>query len=77
MINNNNNKKGGVPARIGENFHKEIEKIKDQRLLKGKSKERMSTEKITNLIVRHKEAWDIIYKDLINLEEEEINKLWD
>lgn len=65
---------GGVPARIGNKFHIEIERIKDARLRNGKSTERVSTEKITNLIVKHNEAWERISKDIINAEEEEINE---
>jgi hypothetical protein len=71
MVEKNN---GGVPARIGKRFHEEIEKIKDARLKNGKSKERPSTEKITNLIVRHKESWKYISNDIINAEEEDVNR---
>lgn len=67
---------GGIMARLGEKFHEEIEKIKTERIRIGKSKERVSTEKLTNLIVKHKEAWALISKDLINLKEEELEKLW-
>lgn len=60
-------------ARIGGRFHEEIVKIQDARLRNGKSKNRVSMEKITNMIVSHKEAWEIITKDIIQAEEEEIN----
>lgn len=67
---------GGIQARMGERFHKEIERIKDERLRNGKSKDRVSTERITNLIVRHKESWNSIAKDIINAEEGELEKVW-
>ena len=68
--------KGGIPARIGNKFHAEIERIQLERIKKGLSKDRVSTEKLTNLMVRHKEAWNIIANDLITLTKEEIEKLW-
>lgn len=67
---------GGVPARIGKRFHSEIERIKTERIKKGKSKDKISTEKITNLIVRHNDSWGDISKDIINLEEEELERVW-
>lgn len=70
-----NGKKGNsVQSRIGIKFYKAIEEIKDARLRNGKSRDRLATEKITNMIVRHKEAWKVISNDLINADEEEINK---
>lgn len=62
-----------IQSRIGGRFHEEITKIQDARLRNGKSKDRISMEKITNVIVRHKEAWGKISKDIIEAEEEEIN----
>lgn len=62
-----------VSAKIGKRFHKEIENIKDERLRNGKSKDRPSTHKISNLIVKHKH-WKEIKKDIINLEQEEFDK---
>ena len=64
---------GGVTSRMGERFYKEVELIKDKRLRNGKSKERLSTEKITNLIVRHK-LWPEIAKEIIEADEEEVKR---
>jgi len=64
---------GGIPARIGRKFSEELEKIKDARLRNGKSKERVSTEKISNLIVRHN-YWNEISKDVILANNEEIEE---
>ena len=66
-------KNGGVPSRIGERFYKQIESIKDKRLRNGKSKDRVATEKITNLIVRHK-LWPQIAEEIIGANEEEVKK---
>jgi len=69
----NNNKKGGKNSRIGLKLFNEIERIKDNRLKIGTSKDRISTEKLTNMLVRHK-LFSIIALDIINSPEEEINK---
>lgn len=53
-------------ARMGEDFSKEIENIKQERLDKGIDKKRKSTKKLTNLIVKHK-AWEKIKKDTIEI----------
>ena len=66
-------KNGGVMSRIGERFYKQVELIKDKRLLNGKSKERTATEKVTNLIVRHK-LWPEIAKEIIEADEEEVKR---
>ena len=60
-------------ARLGTNFFNKVEKIKDARLRNGKSKERISTEKVTNLIVKHT-LWCKIEKDIINATEQEVEK---
>lgn len=74
MRNTNKTKKtGGVPSRMGERFYKEVELIKDKRLRNGKSKDRLATEKITNLIVRHS-SWPDIAKKIIEADEEEIKE---
>ena len=73
MSNNKIKKSGGVPSRMGERFYKEVELIKDKRLRNGKSKERLATEKITNLIVRHK-LWPEIAKEIIEADEEEVKR---
>lgn len=64
---------GGKHARIGLNLHAAIEKIKDARLLNGKSKERLPTEIITNLIFEHTD-FKVIAQNIIDLEEEEVFK---
>lgn len=56
-------------ARIGKDLSKEIEEIKDKRLINGKDKERISTREITNLITKHKH-WKIIKEEMIYLERE-------
>ncbi len=60
-------------ARLGTNFFNKVEKIKDARLRNGKSKERVSTEKVTNLIVKHR-FWEEVEKDIINATQEEVEK---
>lgn len=60
-------------SRVGEKFHKEIELIKDLRLRNGKSKDRISTEKLTNMIVRHPH-WQEIFNALCEEEESKIIK---
>ena len=66
-------KNGGVLSRMGKRFYKQVELIKDKRLLNGKSKNRVATEKITNLIVRHK-LWPAIAEEIINADAEEVKK---
>lgn len=60
-------------ARIGKNFYKEIEDIKLSRIKNDLSTEKISTEKISNLVVKHK-SWPEIKKKIIEATEEEINK---
>lgn len=62
-----------IQCRNGRKFYEEVEKIKDKRLRNGKSKDRVSTEKVTNLIVSHK-GWEGIAADIIEISEEEANK---
>ena len=64
---------GGIMSRIGKRFYKEVERIKDARLRNGKSKDRIATEKITNLIIRHK-VWKEVADAMIEIDEEEVNK---
>lgn len=70
---NNNHKVGRISAKVGDKFYKEIESIIDKRLLNGKSRDRISVERITNLIVRHK-LWKNIFTDLTLINEEEIQQ---
>ena len=65
-------KNGGLPARLGKRFHEEVEKIRDAKLRNGTSKERVSTEKITNLIIRHKN-WKGISAHIIEASMEEVD----
>jgi len=60
-----------VTARIGENFSKEIEEIKEERLKRGIDKKRKSTRRLTNLLIKH-DNWEKIKEDtiLINLSED-------
>ncbi len=60
-------------ARLGTNFFNKVEKIKDARLRNGKSKDRISTEKVTNLIIKHK-FWNEVEKDIINATPEEVEE---
>ena len=55
-----------VTARIGEHFSKEIEDIKEQRLERGIDKNRKSTRKLTNLLIKHRD-WKKIKEDTINI----------
>lgn len=68
-------KNGGKISRIGEKFHKAIEKIRDMKIENktSKSRDRISTEKITNLIIRHK-YWPEISKNIVDAPEEEVEK---
>jgi len=66
-------KTGGVQSRMGERFYKEVELIKDKKLRNGTAKDRVATEKITNLIVRHK-LWPEIAKEITEADEEEVKK---
>lgn len=65
--------KKGIQSRVGRLFHQSIELIKDKRLLKGTSKERVSTGKLTNMITKHK-LWKEIIKDTIDSSQEEVDK---
>lgn len=65
--------KKSIYSRIGKRFHLEIEKIKDKRLRNGNSRDRISTEKVTNLIIRHK-SWPEISEEIIKLSEKEVDE---
>ena len=76
MINNDSNKikkNGGVMTRIGKRFSEAVEEIIDKKLLNGTAKERVSIEKITNLIVRCN-MWPEIEKKIIEANEEEVKR---
>jgi hypothetical protein len=55
-----------ITARIGEDFSKELEEIKDERLARKIDKKRKSTRKLTNLIVKHRD-FKKIREDTINI----------
>ena len=63
--------KKNVTARMGGDFSRELEEIKDERLERGIDKKRKSTRRLTNLIVKHRD-WKTIKEDTIevNLENE-------
>jgi len=63
--------KKNVTARMGEDFSRELEDVKDERLKRGIDKKRKSTRRLTNLIVKHRD-WKTIKEDTIevNLENE-------
>ena len=67
------NKSGGTQQRIGERFYKAMEYIRDKKLLNGTARERVSIEKVTNLIVRH-DRWPEIAKKIIEADKEEVKK---
>ena len=56
--------KKNVTARVGENFSKEIEEIKDERLKRGIDTKRKSTRVLTNKIVTHRD-WKTIKEETI------------
>lgn len=70
---NNKKQNGGKPARIGLRFDKEIEDIKVERINKRIDKEKISTEKISNLIVRNK-LWPEIKKAIVTATKEEVEE---
>lgn len=53
-------------ARIGEEFNREIEEIKKERVDSGIDKKKKSTKTLTNLIIEHRD-WAKIKKDTIEL----------
>ncbi len=58
---------------MGKRFSEEVEKIIDKKLLNGTAKERVSIEKITNLIIRHS-SWPDIANKIIKADEEEVKR---
>jgi hypothetical protein len=68
-----NKKSRGIQQRIGYRLYHEIEAIKDKRLTSGKSRKRVSTVKISNLITRNK-FWKQLSEDIISASEEEVNQ---
>ena len=66
-------KSGGIMSRMGEKFYKAVETIIDKKLLNGTARERVSVEKITNLIIRH-DRWPEIAEKIIKADAEEVKK---
>lgn len=63
-------KKSTQTSRIGNLFHYEIIEIQKAMY---KEKGFVSSEKITNLIIKHKKYWGLLKGDLINASMEEID----
>lgn len=59
--------KENVTARMGDEFSKELEEIKEERLKRGIDKKRKSTRVLTNLITKHS-AWKKIKEDTIEVD---------
>ena len=51
-------------VRVGDNFKKEIKKIKEKRINLGMDKKKKSIRVLSNLLVKHK-LWSIIKEDMI------------
>lgn len=62
-------------ARVGRKFYNQIEKINARRVIDDKPgrRNRISTSKITNLIVNH-DLWPKIFDTIVDTNEEEIKK---
>lgn len=58
--------KKNVTARMGDEFSKELEEIKDERINRGIDKKRKSTRRLTNLLVKHRD-WKTIKEDTIEV----------
>lgn len=57
---------GSHTARIGENFNKELDLIRDKRKEKRLDKKRISTHQLTNIIIKH-DRWEEIKKDMMKV----------
>lgn len=58
-------------VRVGVEFNKEIEFIKNKRLEIGKDKKKKSTKILTNIIIKHN-FWKEMKKDIINIKIERV-----
>lgn len=65
-----NIKNGNANCRIGRKFHSEICDIQKEMF---KDKGFVSSEKITNLIIKHKKYWSVLKQDVIDASTEEID----
>lgn len=54
-------------VRVGDNFHNEMEEIKESRIEKGIDKKKKSTRVLSNLLVRHK-LWNKIKEEMIEVD---------
>lgn len=66
-------KEKNVTARIGENFSRELEEIKKERVDRGIDKKKKSTRRLTNLMVKHKH-FKKIKEDTIEINLEDTNE---
>ena len=64
----------GKLVRVGEEFNKEIEFIKNKRLELGIDKVKKSTKILTNILIEH-DIWNRMKEDIINLKIERIKQL--
>ena len=62
-----------VTARIGEDFSREMEEIKKERVDRGIDKKKKSTRRLTNLMVKHKH-FQKIKEDTIEINLEDTNE---
>jgi hypothetical protein len=58
--------------RVGIEFDRELEEIKDARIESGVDKKRKSTRKLTNLIIKHN-SWPYVREDLIKIKIEGVH----
>ncbi len=65
----NKSKNGRTHCRVGVKFNDEVTHIQREMY---KTKGFISSEKITNLIIKHTKYWLVIKKDIINASDEEI-----
>ncbi len=66
-------KEKNVTARIGEDFSRELEDIKKERVDRGIDKKKKSTRRLTNLMVKHKD-FQKIKEDTIEINLEDTNE---
>ena len=66
-------KEKNVTARIGEDFSKELEEIKKERVDRGIDKKKKSTRRLTNLMIKHKD-FQKIKEDTIKINLEDTNE---
>lgn len=62
-------------TRISQNFSDDLDEIRQERLKLGTDKKKLSDRRITELITKNKYWRDVIKKEIIDLDQFEINKL--